>query len=390
MAAAQVATQPPMPQPGFKPIIDYAAANKDQAVTVQFDPKKHLAYKEPENILTMRDIGYPEDTGVSHVAMTEPFQLFSPEAIRTMRNEIFREEVMNNCLYESNLAACQVRGYASKYAPFIYDAWHSPKTLELISKLAGVDLVPAINFDIGHINVSVKSQQETRAEVDAIEREKRSYAEDEGIAGCPWEDDKPVVGWHVDSYPFVCVLMLSDCTNMVGGETAIRTGDGDVMKVRGPQVGCAVVLQGRYITHQALRALGAQERITMVTSFRPKSAHLRDDTVLSTIRPISDISQIYYEFSKYRLENLEERIRSQLKKLQEANAAGKKTDTKALKAFLKEQEEFIAHTNAELVPDDEVKKGCMPEMDIPDTKMPTPPAEDGDRPAKKQKRKTSS
>ena len=97
---------------------------------------------------------------------------------------------------------------------------------------------------------------------------------DEGISGCPWEDDKPIVDWHTDSYPFVAVVMLSDCTNMIGGETALRTGDGGIFKVRGPQMvrpfplvdishkrsqckGCAVVLQGRYIEHQALRAFGS-------------------------------------------------------------------------------------------------------------------------------------
>ena len=59
----------------------------------------------------------------------------------------------------------------------------------------------------------------------------------------PWEDDKPIVDWHTDSYPFVCVTMLSECRDMVGGETALRTGSGDIWKVRGPSQGCAVVLQ---------------------------------------------------------------------------------------------------------------------------------------------------
>lgn len=93
-----------------------------------------------------------------------------------------------------------------------------------------------MNLEIGHVNVSVKSEQETQDELAAIDRERKGYADDEGIAGCPWEDDKPVVGWHTDSYPFVCVLMLSDCTNMVGGETALQTGTGDILKVRGPQM----------------------------------------------------------------------------------------------------------------------------------------------------------
>lgn len=120
--------------------------------------------------------------------------------------------------------------------PFVYDAWTNPSTLGIVSKIAGVELIPNMNFEIGHINISVKSEKDAKAELHAIERERQSHADDEGIAGCPWEDDKPVVGWHTDSYPFVCVTMLSDCTDMVGGETALRTGNGDIMKVRGPQM----------------------------------------------------------------------------------------------------------------------------------------------------------
>jgi hypothetical protein len=124
----------------------------------------------------------------------------------------------------------------SRYAPFTYDAWHNPETLAIVSKIAGVDLVPVMDLEIAHINISVKSAKEASEERAAVERERKSFAEDEGISGCPWEDDKPVVGWHNDSYPFVCVTMLSDCTNMVGGETALRTGTGGVLKVRGPEM----------------------------------------------------------------------------------------------------------------------------------------------------------
>ena len=46
--------------------------------------------------------------------------------------------------------------------------------------------------------------------------------------------DGSSVAWHYDSVPFVCVVMLSDCTDMVGGETALRMPSGVTMKVRGP------------------------------------------------------------------------------------------------------------------------------------------------------------
>jgi hypothetical protein len=50
---------------------------------------------------------------------------------------------------------------------------------------------------------------------------------------------------------------------MVGGETAIRKPSGEVIKVRSPQMGCAVVLQGRCTNHQALAAHGGNGESTL-------------------------------------------------------------------------------------------------------------------------------
>lgn len=120
-----------------------------------------------------------------------------------------------------------------------------------------------------------------------------------------------------------------------------------------------MILQGRHIEHQALRAFGTTERITMVTSFRPRDPTMRDDTVLTTVRAISNLSQLYFQFSEYRLEMLQERIRLRLEKMLETKLAGKKFDTAAFKKFLKEQEDFLAHMNKEIVEDDQVIKGSI-------------------------------
>lgn len=79
-----------------------------------------------------------------------------------------------------------------RYAPFVYDTWKSPETLAIISKIAGVDLVTEMDFEIAHINISVKSDKQKEEEVQAFV-DKQAFEEDEGIAGCPWEDDKPIV-----------------------------------------------------------------------------------------------------------------------------------------------------------------------------------------------------
>ena len=121
--------------------------------------------------------------------------------------------------------------------------------------------------------------------------------------------------------------------------------------------GCAVVLQGRYIEHQALRAFGTTERITMVTSFRPKSASIKDETVLTTVRAVSDLPELYYQYSEYRLEMLEERIRRKLKTMREQKRAHRGFDTFTMKNFLKEHEEFLAEMNQQIVEESKVTKG---------------------------------
>ena len=82
--------------------------------TDDFDPKKHLDFTPPAKTLTMSDLKLPEGTGVSPFAVSDPFQLFTQEAVQRMRFEVFSEEVLKNCKYSSNLAQCQLRGFADK------------------------------------------------------------------------------------------------------------------------------------------------------------------------------------------------------------------------------------------------------------------------------------
>ena len=228
-----------------------------------------------------------------------------------------------------------------RYAPFITAAWKDPQTLSIISKIAGTDLVPVMDFEIAHINLSWSAKT------------KATEAEQEEAAS---------VQWHRDSYPFVCVVMLSDSSNMLGGETAVKTGTGEVLKVRGPQMGSAVVLQGRYITHRGLRALGFGERITMVTSFRPKCPFAADDSILRTVRPVSNLQELYSQFVDYRLHILEQRLKHQRDMVRKRIASQNSFDLKDFKAFIVRQERFLADTRLELVDEAEVTAG---EIDDP-------------------------
>lgn len=84
----------------------------DEARTVAlepFDPEKHVSFQPPSRIYTMKEIGL-EGHGISPNAVSEPFALFSQEAVQQMRAEIFSEKVLDNCRYASTFNKNMVRG----------------------------------------------------------------------------------------------------------------------------------------------------------------------------------------------------------------------------------------------------------------------------------------
>lgn len=108
-------------------------------------------------------------------------------------------------------------------------------------------------------------------------------------------------------------------------------------------------MQGRYIEHQALKALGGRERISMVTSFRPRDPMMRDETVLTGVRAISTLPELYLQYTQYRLEVLEERLRLQGKRVRQREMSGRGLDVAETRRFVQEQKEFLEAMLLELV-----------------------------------------
>ncbi|QRV97863.1 hypothetical protein RhiJN_25882 [Ceratobasidium sp. AG-Ba] len=331
-----------------------------------FDPAVHLAYQPPSSRVSMADLGKIGE-GIAPTGITQPFPLLTTEGVRALREEIFSPHVLERCTHTSDLAPCQIRGMSSRtgFASFNESLWTHPETIRAVSDAAGIDLVPIMPYELGHVNVQLTmgpdtvsklgpeplrptgpvirgesvvptlvpgmnnllpanppaltdSDTESEDEVASpvaptntrtLPEPTIAESEPESEQPAAAKEDRPVVGWHRDSYPWVCVLMLSDATTMQGGETGLMRTDRTVEKVRGPQMGWAIMLQGRYVDHVALNAFGAPERVTMVTSYRAKDPMVRDDSVLTTIRPVANLNELYYEWSTYRLDLLSERFR---------------------------------------------------------------------------------
>lgn len=95
----------------------------------------------------------------------------------------------------------------------------------------------------------------------------------------------------------------------------------------------------------------------MVTSFRPRSPAMPDHTVLTTIRPISDLGELYHQFAEYRFEILEDRLRAVNKYMRDWKRANRRFNTGYLKQFIREQIEFLEHMEREIVDNEKVIKG---------------------------------
>ncbi|CAE6481594.1 unnamed protein product [Rhizoctonia solani] len=235
---------------------------------VQFDPKIHLAYSPPESCITMEELGQAGE-GLSPVGVTQPFPLLSEEGVRAIREELFTSEIFDRV---TDLLG-QLRGMSSRpgFAPFNEALWTHPETNRIVSEAAGVELVPIMPYELGHINVQLNSGKETFTKLgrEPLCPKAPDNTKPEAVVPKLPEPkiDPDVMEWHRDSYPWVCIVMLSDATNMQGGETIIGSADGTMQKVRGPRMGWAMVLQGGYVDHAALGAYDGQERITMVTSY---------------------------------------------------------------------------------------------------------------------------
>lgn len=216
-------------------------ASSKQGSGVQFSPAKHLAYSPPSSILTMKDLAL-EPTALSPVATTEPFPLLSHEAVLQHRRDLFSKDVLDNCLHHTRPGSVQLRGMAPRYAPFIHQFWHSPEVLKIVSDIAGVELVPAMDYEISHTNVQLgpggldavrnTTVEPPEATAEAIKKFEQDKPKKQEVT----DQTKPIIEWHEDSHPWVCVVMLSDARHMSGGETELMKGDGTTLKVKAPQM----------------------------------------------------------------------------------------------------------------------------------------------------------
>lgn len=80
---------------------------------VPFHAEKHVTFQPPSRVYTMKEIGL-EGYGISPIATSEPFQLFSQEAVQQCRAEIFSEPVLDKYQFSSTFTKNMIRGISAE------------------------------------------------------------------------------------------------------------------------------------------------------------------------------------------------------------------------------------------------------------------------------------
>ncbi|KAF4343967.1 hypothetical protein FBEOM_2074 [Fusarium beomiforme] len=312
-----------------------------------FDPAIHLAFQPPTHRHTFQDLGLPQPENSPDVCVTEPFQLFSEEGVRMLRREMLSKPILDKYLRSWDRAPAYIAGH-EKTAKFTLQAWQHPATQAAIDRAAGFGLrLLRREADLGLVNIQLgpeglpgvyKLTETPSAPLSPQQMQKSSY------------DDIPIDSWHKDQVPVVCVVMLSDTSGMEGGETAIRTGDGSIVKVKSPTIGGAVIMQGGCTEHAALRATNVPERISMVSSYAFADPNLDDQyTSLRSVDLGNDhIPTFCNIFLQEKLLRLRGRIDSVLETLVEKEKNGETIERHEFERWVKEQTIFLQRSAWEM------------------------------------------
>lgn len=226
--------------------------------------------------------------------------------------------------------------------------WYHPAVTEYVSQAFGLPLkVLGRRGEVGYVNVQLGPEG-----VEGVYKLQETPSPSLAAITAPIAPNSgPMTdSWHKDSTQIVVVVMLSDCLTMLGGETAIRTGSGEVVKMRGNKAGSAVVMQGCHTPHAALRAANVTERISMVTSYSFADPDLDDSG--TSLRSISqgyhDMKSVQEHFLLHKLEKMKERVEKAIHEVTENQGKGDSMSREIIEPWVEEQIRFLKQTSWEL------------------------------------------
>lgn len=251
-----------------------------------FDPDRHLALQEPDDVIMLTDLGYSADeiaTKATAIAATTPMRILSDEGaaqmLETARQLRPFARRAGDRIERTTRGGC----YRSKW---LRDLSTSPEVTAHLSKIYGVDVSPhAMPVHLGHLNYE------------------------------PSQIDVSIDKWHHDTIALDYVMMVTDPALVHGGqfeyfqgtkhEAADLAATGDVPPperrvapdVPGP--GYAIVLHGDMVVHRAAPVTAECERITMVNAYMSLDPLVDEQSRSRDLIPVDDHEVLWTEWAKF-------------------------------------------------------------------------------------------
>ena len=302
-------------------------------------PKKVIVRTEPE----FKEVSYPYSKDVDMglgIAYTEPFRILSESGVQKLRSIVNREAPCRAQSTSRTPSFLRGLGYLSTA---VREYSESPILIDICSKLARQPLgVHPVSMNMGHVNISKIGEN------------------------C-------VDSWHVDSVEFVLIVILSDMTDIVGGELQILNipdASGNIfedLKSNGVpedlvhsisyiQPGHGIFMHGSKILHRVKGVIkGRDPRITMVTSFCSLDVFQPDCTRYATflISDPEDVASL--EFARHKAWRIEGKMKYIMEKcnfdtgpkhLSRVFAEAAEEMIRTSKILLREEDDTLHHFNS--------------------------------------------
>lgn len=246
----------------------------------KFDPKIHLDLEMPNFVRllsTFEKAKFTPDKATRKItqngtdfAYTSPFSLLSEEGIKALL-DIFKQQdhrAGDPSAARGNKKTIRGLYYSSK---FIRDLQNCSQLREFLRKICGEDLVPHPSYSNSpQVNVSFEG----------------------GTKG-------PVDHWHWDSVAYTGVVLLSDMTEMKGGNLEVAMCEKHkalemlsqgilppTETIEYGKAGKMILAQGSEILHHVTPVQSNHVRISMIFGYAPSNPFQPQKTILDTMRKL--------------------------------------------------------------------------------------------------------
>ncbi len=250
-----------------------------------FDPERHLALEEPEEVTTLKDLGY-SDADIADkatpVAVSSPFRVLSDEGAEVMLAVARRLKQYHRPAGDRIERMTRGGCYRSQW---LRDLCISPDVNDHLSKIYGIDIAPhPMPVHLGHLNYEPSAIQT------AVDK------------------------WHHDTLPLDYVMAVTDLANAPGGgfeiflgtkgEAAELAAKGETPprdRVRAPDLrpGYVVALHGDMVVHRGAPLAEQAERITMVNGYVSIDPSKDEQSRTKDLIVVDDHEVLWTEWAKF-------------------------------------------------------------------------------------------